>query len=243
MHADHLEGGPKRTGRLQEAFGEADLLGEMVSDADEQDVRLLAKRILGFNGLDELSRRSLMAKIIKQRPALQDMVDEKAGAREDNTLIVSWESLERKKKELDEIVNVKIPQNKKDIEIAREYGDLRENFEYKSAKQQQAVLQRMQGEYQRDIDRAQGTDFKGVSTQSVGIGTIVDLEDVPSGEKETFTILGAWDSDVDKGIISYLSEAAKALIGHSVGEVVELPSDSAHQKRNARILEIRSYAG
>jgi transcription elongation GreA/GreB family factor len=243
MHADHLEGGPKRTGRLQEAFGEADLLTDMVAGADEQDVRLLAKRILGFNGLDELSRRSLMAKIIKQRPSLQDMVDEKAGAREDNTLIVSWESLERKKKELDEIISVKIPQNKKDIEIAREYGDLRENFEYKSAKQQQAVLQRMQGEYQRDIDRAQGTDFAGVNTQSVGIGTIVDLEDVPSGEKETFTILGAWDGDVEKGIISYLSEAAKVLIGRSVGDVVELPTDSAHLKRSARILAIRAFVG
>jgi transcription elongation GreA/GreB family factor len=201
----------------------------------------LAKRILGFNGLDELSRRSLMAKIIKQRPALQDMVDEKVGSREDNTLIVSWDSLERKKKELEEIMNVKIPQNKKDIEIAREYGDLRENFEYKSAKQQQAVLQRMQGEYQRDIERAQGTDFANVATDTVGIGTIVDLEDVPSGEKETFTILGAWDGDVDKGIISYLSEAAKALIGQPEGTEVELPTDSLHIKRKARIVAIKAF--
>lgn len=242
MHADHLEGGPKRTGRLQDAFSDdPDLIGEMVADAEEQDVRLFAKRILGFSGLDELSRRSLMAKIIKQRAALQDMVDEKAGAREDNTLIVSWESLERKKKELEEIMNVKIPQNKKDIEIAREYGDLRENFEYKSAKQQQAVLQRMQGEAQRDIERAQGTDFSNVPTDSVGIGTIVHLEDVPSGDKETFTILGAWDGDVDKGIISYLSEAAKALIGHSAGEEVDLPSDSAGVKRKVRIVSIEAF--
>jgi transcription elongation GreA/GreB family factor len=242
MHADHLEGGPKRTGRLQDAFADdPDLLGEMVVDAEEQDVRLFAKRILGFTGLDELSRRSLMAKMIKQRPALQDMVDEKAGAREDNTLIVSWDSLERKKKELEEIMNVKIPQNKKDIEIAREYGDLRENFEYKSAKQQQAVLQRMQGEAQRDIERAQGTDFANVPCDSVGIGTIVNIEDLASGDKETFTILGAWDGDVDKGIISYLSEAAKALIGNSVGAEVELPSDSAGVKRKVRITGIEAF--
>lgn len=242
MHADHLEGGPKRTGRLQDAFADdPDLLGEMVVDAEEQDIRLFAKRILGFTGLDELSRRSLMAKIIKQRSALQDMVDEKAGAREDNTLIVSWESLERKKKELEEIVNVKIPQNKKDIEIAREYGDLRENFEYKSAKQQQAVLQRMQGEAQRDIERAQGTDFANVPCDTVGIGTIVTIEDVATGDQESFTILGAWDGDVEKGIISYLSEAAKALIGNAVGAEVELPSDSAGVKKKVRITGIDAY--
>jgi transcription elongation GreA/GreB family factor len=243
LHADHLEGGPKRTGRLQDAFtDDPKLVGEMVATArDEGDVRSFAKRILSFSVFDELTRRSLMAKVIKQMPALQDMVEDSGSQREDNTLIVSWESLERRKKELEEIVNVKIPQNKKDIEIARGYGDLRENFEYKSAKQQQAVLNRMQGEYSRDIDRAQGTDFTGVSTETVGIGTIVDLEDVPDGASETFTILGAWDSDVEKNIISYLSEAAKAMIGRAVGDEVELPGDSAHDKRRARITAIRAY--
>lgn len=242
VQADHLEGGPKRTGRLQDAFtDDPELLGQLVTDSDEQDVRLLAKRILNFNVFDELTRRSLMAKIIKQRPALQDMVDEKAGQKEDNSLIVSWESLERKKKELEEIIHVKIPQNKKDIEIAREYGDLRENFEYKSAKQQQAVLQRMQGELQRDLDRAQGTDFANVNASTVGIGTEVDIEDLTSGEKETYTILGAWDGDVEKNIISYLSEAAKALIGKSVGDEIELPSEDVNVKRQVKIQDIRAY--
>jgi transcription elongation GreA/GreB family factor len=242
VQADHLEGGPKRTGRLQDAFtDDPELLGQLVADSDEQDVRLLAKRILNFNVFDELTRRSLMAKIIKQRPALQDMVDEKAGQKEDNSLIVSWESLERKKKELEEIVHVKIPQNKKDIEIAREYGDLRENFEYKSAKQQQAVLQRMQGEYQRDLDRAIGTDFANVNSSTVGIGTLVDIEDTGSGAKETYTILGAWDGDVEKNIISYLSEAAKALIGRAIGDEIELPSEDANVQRKVKILDIRAY--
>lgn len=243
VQADHLEGGPKRTGRLQDAFtDDPELLGQLVVDSDEQDVRLLAKRVLNFNVFDELTRRSLMAKIIKQRPALQDMVDEKAGQKEDNSLIVSWESLERKKKELEEIIHVKIPQNKKDIEIAREYGDLRENFEYKSAKQQQAVLQRMQGEYQRDLERAQGTDFANINASTVGIGTVVDIEDLNTDVKETYTILGAWDGDVEKNIISYLSEAAKALIGKSVGDEIELPSEDVNVKRQVKILDIRAFS-
>jgi transcription elongation GreA/GreB family factor len=243
IQADHLEGGPRKTGRLLDAFADDPLLlGEMVAKADEQEARQLAKRIFTFTAFDELSRRSLMAKIIKQRPEFQDIVADSVSQQEDNTLIVSWESLERRKKELEELIQVKIPQNKKDIEIARGYGDLRENFEYKSAKQQQAVLQRMQGEYQRDIDRAQGTDFTNTDTATVGIGTIVDLEDTGTGATETYTILGAWDGDVEKNIISYLSEAAKALIGNSIGAEVELPTDSANVTRRVRITAIRAFA-
>ncbi len=56
----------------------------------------------------------------------------------------------------------KIQQNRQDIQIARSYGDLRENFEYKSSKEQQRVLMRQKSEAERDLARARGTDFAGV---------------------------------------------------------------------------------
>jgi transcription elongation GreA/GreB family factor len=172
---------------------------------------------------------------------METLMEDKSGSKDDETLIVSWDSLERRKKELDEINTVKIPQNKKDIQVAREYGDLRENFEYKSAKQQQAVLLRMQSKIERELGLARGTDFANTPTDKVGTGTIVDIEDVNSGEKETYTILGAWDGDVDKGIISYLSESGKALIGHAVGDEVELPADSDQGNRTVKVLDIRAF--
>lgn len=242
LQSDHLEGGPKRTGRLLDAFtNDPDLLGNMAATADEQELRLFAKRILNAPVFEELTRRSLMAKIIKARPELSNLVTNLGGSKQDDALIVSWESLERRKSELEDLVQVKIPQNKKDIQIAREYGDLRENFEYKSAKQQQAVLQRMQGELERDLNRAQGSDFLNVSTDTVGVGTVVVVEDIPSGDLETFTILGAWDGDVEKNIISYLSETAKVLIGKSEGAEVALPSDDQHGTRKARIQSIKAF--
>src|SRR4030095_11237519 len=90
-------------------------------------------------------------------------------------LIASWPSREARKEEYDDLVNKKIPQNRQDIQIARSYGDLRENFEYKSAKEQQRVLMRRKSELERDLARARGTDFADVAGDKVAIGTTVKL--------------------------------------------------------------------
>ena len=182
-----------------------------------------------------------MARIIKVRPEMEARMDENAGAHTDDSLIVSWESLEKKKQELEDLVNIKIPDNKREIQIARDEGDLRENGGYKAARDQQSVLLRMQGKLERELRNARGTDFANVPTDKVGIGTVVDLEDPPSGEKETLTILGAWDGDLDKNIISYLSESAKALIGKAVGDELDLPTDNQHVVRKAKVTAIRGF--
>lgn len=241
LEDDNIAGGPKRTGRLFDAFAEdAGLVPEMVADADADELRLFAKRILSTVVFDELTRRSLMGRLIKTRPEIQELMSDTAGEKKQEALVVSWESMERRKIDLDEIVRIKIPQNKKDIQIAREYGDLRENFEYKSAREQQAVLLRLQSKYERELRQARGTDFVGVATDVVGIGTIIELLDRKTGATETFTILGAWDSDPDQGILSYLSELAKAVIGKKVGEEVEVPTES-HGTKGVKVTSIRPY--
>lgn len=240
LEDDNAAGGPKRVGRLHDAFAEdPGLVGEMVKDADDDELRLFARRILTSQVFDDLTRRSLMGRLIKARPETQELMDNSA-ARQESALVVSWESMEKRKVDLEDLVKNKIPQNKKDIQIAREYGDLRENFEYKSARQQQAVLLRLQSKYERELRNARGTDFIGVSTESVGIGTIADIEDVTTGAKETYSILGAWDGDPDKNILSYLSEMAKALIGKKQGEEAELPTDTDALRR-VRVTGIRAH--
>jgi transcription elongation GreA/GreB family factor len=242
LEDDHVAGGPKKTARLNDAFADdKTLVSEMVAEAADHDLRLFAKRILNSPVFDELTRRSLMGKIIKARPEMEKMMEENAEAQRDTSLIVSWESLERKKKELDDITNVQIPHNKNEIQIAREEGDLRENGGYKAARQQQAVLLRMQSKIERELRNAQGTDFADVGTDKVSIGNAVDVIDAGTNEKETFTILGAWDGDPDKKIISYLSDTAKSLIGKVVGDEVDLPADTAHGSRKAKITAIRAF--
>ena len=128
--------------------------------------------------------------------------------------------------EAEEIVKKKIPENSKEIGVARSYGDLRENFEFKAAKQMQAVLARRRAELEIMLSQARGTSFENPDTAQVSIGTVVTLRDTAAGEEETYTILGAWDGNPDERIISYQTAIGQALLGRKVGEQVSLNTES-----------------
>ena len=241
LEDDHVQGGPKKTARLHDAFTEdLGVVPEMIADAEADELVIFAKRILNSPVFEELTRRSVMGRIIKTRPETQSLMDDGA-VKEDNSLLVSWESLERRKLELDDLVKNQIPHNKREIQIAKEEGDLRENGGYKAARDQQAVLLRMQSKMERELRHARGTDFADVPTDQVGIGTIVSMEDIATGAKETYSLLGAWDGDPDKQILSYLSEMGKALIGKRIGDEAELPTETS-SIRKVRVTAIAPYA-
>ena len=130
--------------------------------------------------------------------------------------------MKRRQAELEEIVTKKIPQNSKDIGIARGYGDLKENHEFKSAREMQGILTRQKAELELDLSRAEATEFANADTSKVSLGTKVTLKNIETGELLAYTILGAWDSDLTKGIISYQTAVARALLNHTVGERIEL---------------------
>ena len=90
---------------------------------------------------------------------------------------VSRESIERRQAELDTLVKVRIPENIKEVAVARSYGDLRENFEFKAAKQMQAMLANQRFQLEKDLAHVQTTDFIGADTSAVNIGTMVTLAD------------------------------------------------------------------
>jgi transcription elongation GreA/GreB family factor len=140
-------------------------------------------------------------------------------------LVVSWSSLEKRKAEFEELVNKKIPENSKEIGVARSYGDLRENFEFKAAKEMQAVLMRRKSELEAALHLARGTAFENPDTSQVSIGTVVTLREPDSGKEETYTVLGAWDGDPERHIISYQTAIGQSLLGHKVGDVVTLNKD------------------
>src|SRR5439155_5161500 len=107
-------------------------------------------------------------------------------------LIVSWSSLERRKAEYEELVKAKIPANTKEIALARSYGDLSENFEFKAAKQMQSVLMRRKVELEEALDNARGTAFENPDTSRVSIGTVVTLRNSNAAQEESYRLLGAW---------------------------------------------------
>src|SRR6059036_1912070 len=161
---------------------------------------------------DELTKRSLLARIVKVYPELESMITGAQTQEKVAPLIVSWSSLEKRRAEYEELVRTKIPENTKEIALARSYGDLSENFEFKAAKQMQSVLMRRKAELEQMLHNARGTSFEKVDTSLVSIGTVVTLRDVETGKEETYTILGAWDGDPDHYVISYQTAIGQMLL-------------------------------
>ncbi|GAT33549.1 transcription elongation factor, GreA/GreB family [Terrimicrobium sacchariphilum] len=214
----------KRGARLHDLlFEDRELIGELLTTAEHDEVRDALRRLLLTPVFEDLSKRSLLARIVKIYPELQSMITGDSGERQE-TLTVSWASLEKRKEEHEDLVNRQIPQNIRDIQIARSYGDLRENFEFKSAKEQQRVLARRRAESERDLGQARGTNFENPDTTQVSIGTVVTLK-TPDGAIEVYSILGAWDSAPELGIVSYKAAIGQALLGKKVGESVQLPAE------------------
>ena len=217
---------PGRASKMQRLLMEdRQLFQDMFGNADVGLARDAMRRLQLSPLFDELTKRSLLARIVKVFPDLESMI---AGAQPQEKaapLVVSWSSLERRKAEYEELVKKKIPENIKEISLARSYGDLSENFEYKAAKQMQAVLARQRAELEQALQNARGTSFENPDTSHVSIGTIVTVRDKGSKKQETYTILGAWDGDPDRNIISYQTAIGQALLGHKAGEVVAMNSD------------------
>jgi len=216
---------PGRASKLQRLLMEdRQLFQDMFGNADIGLARDAMRRLQLSHLFDELTKRSLLARIVKVFPDLESMIAGTQPQEKAAPLVVSWSSLEKRKAEYEELVKKKIPENTKEISVARSYGDLSENFEYKAAKQMQAVLVRRRSELEQALQNARGTAFENPDTSRVSIGTIVTVRDKTSKKQETYTILGAWDGDPDRNIISYQTAIGQALLGRKAGETVALPN-------------------
>jgi len=217
---------PGRASKLQRLLmDDRQLFQDMFGNSDVGLARDAMRRLQLSPLFDELTKRSLLARIVKVFPDLESMI---AGAQTQEKaaqLVVSWSSLERRKAEYEELVKKKIPENTKEISVARSYGDLSENFEYKAAKQMQAVLVRRRSELERDLQNARGTAFENADTSRASIGTVVTVRDKSSKKQETYTILGAWDGNPERNIISYQTAIGQVLLGRKAGELVTLNND------------------
>ncbi len=227
----------KRSSRLREfMLADQELIDDLTASADLEVIKDLTRALQLSTVFDDMDKRSLLARIVKRHPSVQSLVSGEQ-TKQDAVLHVSWESLERRKAEYTELVQKKIPANSKEIAVARSYGDLRENHEYKAAKEMQKVLMRRKEELEAQLTRARGTDFTGARIDVVSIGTIVHATNLDSSVPEIFTVLGAWDFDADKSIISYLTPIGQALLNRKAGEEVEAEVDGARHRHRIEKIE------
>ena len=229
----------RRGSRLHDLLlDDRDLVSDLMINAPSAQARDLMRRMMLTPAIEELNKRSLMARMIKTHPELQSMLSGDSEDRE-AALIVSWTSLQKRKDEYDDLISRKIPENTKEIGIARSYGDLRENFEFKAAKEMQTVLMRRKAELEQMLARARGSSFENADTSQVSIGTKVTLRENSSGETLEYKILGAWDSAPEQHVVSYQTAIGQALLGKKPGQTVELPTETG--SRQVEIVEIEPY--
>ncbi len=218
---------------------DTDLISDLLSTADPETARDLANTLMLNQGFEELTKKSLLARFIKIFPKIQSLVAADGESKEEQ-LLVSKPSFERKREEYETIVSKKIPENSKAIATAREHGDLKENSEYKMAKQDQQVLMAQKTLLEKDLGRARITDFKEASNDQVSVGSIVEVKNIGSGQTSRYTLLGAWDGDPDKNILSYKTPFGAALLGKKTGDTVTVKTGASEE--DYKILSLARYA-
>ncbi len=196
-----------------------ELVADLLAKSTPETARDLAQTLLLNQGFEELTKKSILARFIKKFPTVQTLVASKAEAKDTRIIVSEW-SLAARREELEDIIKNQLPASKIAIEAARELGDLRENSEYKMAREHDELLCARRAQLERDISGANVFDFNTTPTDKVGIGSIVSLKS-DKGESLTCSIMGAWDSNTEKNIFSYQTPLAQALINHKVGETVE----------------------
>lgn len=221
--------GTRRIPLAEALSDDVDLISDLLATADTETARDLGNSLLLNQGFEDLTKKSLLARFIKLFPSLQSLVSGESDSKEDQ-MLVSRESYEKKRTEYEEIVSKRIPENSKAISVAREHGDLKENSEFKMAKQDQSVLMGQKAQLERDLARARITDFTEATTDQVSVGTVVDLRDNANGKAVRYSVLGAWDSDPEANRIAYKTPLGQALLGKKVGEHVKLKIAGVNQE-------------
>lgn len=144
---------------------------------------------------------------------------------------------EKLEQELEQLKSVKRKEVVERIKIARSFGDLSENSEYDSAKEEQAFVEGRITTLENMIRNAKIIEEEDMSTDGVSLGRSVTFVELPDGDEETYTIVGSAEADPFDGKISNDSPIAKSLIGRKVGDEVTVQTPGGDM--NVRIVSIK----
>ena len=228
IEQEHCGAALRAQNQLREQIEDTGSLKSILAAMSDSQRRDFMRRISESPAWSKLDRQSLQAKIIKLCPDLHEIVLKKNNAatkEKKQQRITSTRSYQARKDQFEHILKKEIPENSKEIELARSYGDLRENAEFKFAKEKQRLLGLQAEELQKALDEVKPTDFKEFPCEVAGIATGVELV-YGDGTRENYYILGEWDQDETLHIISSQAGMAKALAGAKAGDKVNVPTAS-----------------
>ena len=220
---------------VRRLFGDRAWLEKVFGWLSPGDQALFFERFQASIAWDPSTHHATVIRMTKIVPTLESHVV-KAETKREYARITSYRSFGLKKAEYLKLINEEMPANVKRIEFAKSYGDLSENAEYQYAKDEQRALMQKQTLMQADLEAVKPGDFADATTDEVmpGVTVVVATKD---GEK-TWSVLGEWDNDPDRGILSSNTRVAQNMLGKKVGDDFELP-DADGGISFATIREIR----
>jgi transcription elongation factor GreA len=200
-------------------------LENYIKDADRDTMLRIYTLIVDVKDLDPADKLKLRGIIQERDPEIKFAGD--AEKKVSRGLMVTAAKYEEKQRQLTRIMDEEVPANSKEIAFALSLGDLRENAEYKAAKEKQELLNSTVAKLKEEIERAQIFDPAVVNTEKVSFGTKVVLLNKETGEETGYSILGPWESDPENHIISYLSPFGSAILNKRPGEEFEWSFDKS----------------
>lgn len=217
----------KMQNMIRRLFSDVKWLAKIFDWLSDGDKALLFERFQASIAWDPSTHHTIVVRMTHIVPALENHLV-KTEKKKEYARITSYRSFALRKQEYLKLINEDMPANVKRIEFAKSYGDLSENAEYQYAKDEQRALMQKQTVMQAELEAVKPGDFADATTDEVMPGVAVVIE-TPEGEK-TYSVLGEWDNDVDKGVLSSKARLALNMLGKKTGDQFELPGAEGEVK-------------
>ena len=141
-------------------------------------------------------------------------------------VILTKEGHQKLEQELEQLKTVRRKEVSEKIKVALSFGDLSENSEYDEAKNEQAMVEARIAEVEQMLKNASVLDEAGITTDTIGVGSVIKIRHMKLGREDTYKIVGSTEASPLQKKISDESPVGKAMLGHHVGDVVEVETPS-----------------
>ncbi len=143
---------------------------------------------------------------------------------------ITKSGFEKLKKDLEMFKTVLLPENIRDIEVARAHGDLSENAEFTAAKERQSYIHGKIQEIENNLALSDVIDLSATGTDKVVFGSLVCIEDVDTGVATKYQLVGPLESDINENKISVTAPLGRALIGKKIGDLIDVKTPGGQRK-------------
>lgn len=206
---------------------ESDGINSYLNHADSASAAKIYSLVSGGEYLDPALKSKVRSHILTTFADSQEILGEQSAPETvevqavPTSLLCTQASLDAKLAELKHLIEVEIPENAREIGIARDLGDLRENAEYQYARDKQKDLTFKKGLLSKEINEARVVLPEQVDPTKISFGTKVTLKDNLKNKTVQYTVMGQWESDPSKGILNFKAPLCARLYNHTVGETLE----------------------